>query len=528
MLTTPAEYIGIYSGTSSTAPTTYSSYKWYKYKGETGPVGPKGDKGDPGTSAYVHIRWGATATPSQLLTTPAEYIGIYSGTSSTAPTTYSSYKWYKYKGETGPVGPKGDMGDPGLQGVQGPAGPTGPQGPQGAAGTSAYVHIRWGTSATPATLLATPAEYIGVYSGTSSTAPTTYSSYKWYKYKGEKGDSAISPVPVDALNSTSTSSPLSANQGRVLNTNKAEKSEVDKIKWSTTIYRETAYSGNVRYITIEGISSYSDIVNIPIYIKSNTHSTGGVLSLNMNGMGNVTVLVASHTGNTLENPGAYHIITGDVYCVAYDGSRFILIGKQNINLNVNYSSVSNKPILNTNNTTAQTAASETINGTIALHKISKTGTYTDLLSRPVLNTNTTTAQTATSQTITGTIALHKISKTGTYSDLLSRPVLNTNNTAAQTATSETINGTIALHKVSKTGNYNDLLNKPVLPTIFQTTGTSTTGVMSQKAVTDALNTKVQTGTQQGSTPVIKTIVSLTETQYNTLAVKDSNTLYVIL
>lgn len=55
---------------------------------------------------------------------------------------------------------------------------------------------------------------------------------------------------------------------------------------------------------------------------------------------------------------------------------------------VNYDTeVSNRPILKTDNTTAQaTSASETISGTINLHKVAKTGTYTDLLSKPTLGT----------------------------------------------------------------------------------------------------------------------------------------------
>ena len=50
------------------------------------------------------------------------------------------------------------------------------------------------------------------------------------------------------------------------------------------------------------------------------------------------------------------------------------------NAKVDYSTeVSNRPILNTNNTTAQsTSANETITGTINLHKVAKTGTSTDL------------------------------------------------------------------------------------------------------------------------------------------------------
>ena len=52
----------------------------------------------------------------------------------------------------------------------------------------------------------------------------------------------------------------------------------------------------------------------------------------------------------------------------------------------NYNDLLNKPILNTNNTGTQVpSATETIQGTISLHKVSKTGNYNDLLNKPTLD-----------------------------------------------------------------------------------------------------------------------------------------------
>lgn len=52
----------------------------------------------------------------------------------------------------------------------------------------------------------------------------------------------------------------------------------------------------------------------------------------------------------------------------------------------NYNTLLNKPILNTNNTGTQVpSATETIQGTISLHKVSKTGNYNDLLNKPTLD-----------------------------------------------------------------------------------------------------------------------------------------------
>lgn len=67
-----------------------------------------GYKGDTGTPAYVWIKWASVSPTSDLDMTdiPSDYIGVYSGSSSTAPEHYTSYSWYKYKGE------KGNTGDP--------------------------------------------------------------------------------------------------------------------------------------------------------------------------------------------------------------------------------------------------------------------------------------------------------------------------------------------------------------------------------------------------------------------------------
>ena len=52
----------------------------------------------------------------------------------------------------------------------------------------------------------------------------------------------------------------------------------------------------------------------------------------------------------------------------------------------NYNDLENKPILNSSNTEAlETNASETISGTINLHKVSKTGSYNDLNNKPSLD-----------------------------------------------------------------------------------------------------------------------------------------------
>ena len=106
-----------------------------------------------------------------------------------------------------------------------------------------------------------------------------------------------------------------------------------------------------------------------------------------------------------------------------------------------------------------------------------------------LNTNNTTAQTASSsESLSGTINLHKVAKTGTYSDLIGIPAigtLNTNNTTAQSvSSSEALNGTIKLHKVAKTGTYLDLVNAP---RIFVGTSATAAGTAAKAVVCSSYN-----------------------------------------
>ena len=66
-----------------------------------------GLKGDTGAQTYVWLRWAHTQPTSwsDTTSTPDDWMGIYTGLSSTQPTTVSSYAWYEVKGE------KGDTGD---------------------------------------------------------------------------------------------------------------------------------------------------------------------------------------------------------------------------------------------------------------------------------------------------------------------------------------------------------------------------------------------------------------------------------
>ena len=65
-----------------------------------------GAKGDTGDSWYIHIKYSADMPTSDadMGDSPDNWIGIYSGTSSTAPAHYTGYEWFRWKGDTGATG----------------------------------------------------------------------------------------------------------------------------------------------------------------------------------------------------------------------------------------------------------------------------------------------------------------------------------------------------------------------------------------------------------------------------------------
>ena len=65
-----------------------------------------GDQGPQGDSWYIHLKYSSDLPTSDadMGNTPDNWIGLYSGTSSSAPASYTSYTWFKWKGETGNTG----------------------------------------------------------------------------------------------------------------------------------------------------------------------------------------------------------------------------------------------------------------------------------------------------------------------------------------------------------------------------------------------------------------------------------------
>lgn len=110
------------STSKTTAPTTWyndpqtmtatNKYEWHysiiTFNDNTTLATDKAVVGVYGDTApwYVWFKFSAVlpTQDSDLSDTPNNWIGVYSGASSTAPTSYSSYKWFQYKGEKGDTG----------------------------------------------------------------------------------------------------------------------------------------------------------------------------------------------------------------------------------------------------------------------------------------------------------------------------------------------------------------------------------------------------------------------------------------
>lgn len=115
-----------------------------------------GSKGSTGQRTYVWIRY-AHVQPTQnsdMGTTPDEWMGIATNTSSSAPSSYTSYTWYKIKGD------KGDTGNTGV-------------------GVSNVTASRTSGTGAPGTT--------DTYTATVTYTDSSTSSYTFQVYNGENG-----------------------------------------------------------------------------------------------------------------------------------------------------------------------------------------------------------------------------------------------------------------------------------------------------------------------------------------------------
>lgn len=89
-----------------------------------------GSKGSTGARTYVHIKYAHTQPTqnSDMGSTPDEWIGMATTTSSSAPTSYTSYTWYKFKGDTGSTGTAASITTQTVEYQEGASGTSAPSG----------------------------------------------------------------------------------------------------------------------------------------------------------------------------------------------------------------------------------------------------------------------------------------------------------------------------------------------------------------------------------------------------------------
>ena len=138
----------------------------------------------------------------------------------------------------------------------------------------------------------------------------------------------------------------------------------------------------------------------------------------------------------------------------------------------------------------------------SLATVATSGSYNDLLDKPsipsvipsvVQTTGSSTTDVMSQNAVTTVIAskadssnLSSVATSGSYNDLLNKPTIPTK-TSDLTNDSNFVSSS-NLATVATSGSYSDLSNKPTIPSVVQSTGSSTTNVMSQSAVTNAIPT----------------------------------------
>lgn len=198
-----------------------------------------GATGAPGINAYVHIKY-ALAEPKSnedMMDTPSDWIGFYSGKEMTAPGQYTAYQWYMIKGDTGQTaydmavlggyadtlerfyadlakvdaiasatfaannaaylaGEKAGEADNAAQAANAAAGAASMATTEannardGALASTRFLHIKYSGYATPVDAQVTDDPdnpYMGICTDFIETAPTTASSYAWSRIQGIQG-----------------------------------------------------------------------------------------------------------------------------------------------------------------------------------------------------------------------------------------------------------------------------------------------------------------------------------------------------
>lgn len=105
--------------------------------------------------------------------------------------------------------------------------------------------------------------------------------------------------------------------------------KVDKMQLATTVWVETSGSTTVRTVTISGVTSWNDVLNIPLNIKASLYGTTTASTLNINGLGTKYIYFPNPTSTGVTTaPPPYWIRTGEVYTVVWTGAYLVIQNPQ--------------------------------------------------------------------------------------------------------------------------------------------------------------------------------------------------------
>lgn len=220
-------------------------------------------------------------------------------------------------------------------------------------------------------------DYMVVQDASGYTGTTLAGTWR-FKYVGVWATNGIAGwQPEYQVNET----PLTAAQLAALNSG-ATSTNIAQIATNTSnIASNTTAIGNntsaISGLTTRVGTAETDITNI----KSEQTTQNTSIGNNTNAISALGTRMTTAEGNISAIPNNYVSYTSSQTLTdAQKAQARANIGAGNSGFDGSYTNLTDKPVLKTDNTTAQsTSASETINGTINLHKVAKTGTASDLI-----------------------------------------------------------------------------------------------------------------------------------------------------
>jgi len=197
-----------------------------------------------------------------------------------------------------------------------------------------------------------------------------------------------------------------------------------------------ALSGTINLHKVSKTGNYNDLLNtptiptVPANVSAFTNDAGYITSTALPTVNNNKVTITVN-GNTTSPAGTFNLNQGTDASIniAETDPTVPAWAKAAAKPTYNYSDIVGAPTVNNATLTINQGGSTL--GTFTAN--ASTGTTINVTAPGTLKTNNTTTQEASaSESLSGTINLHKVSKTGSYNDLLNKPTIPTVNNATLT------------------------------------------------------------------------------------------------